>query len=103
MKTETQMHQHLDTYEKDDVRQAALDHLVALLNKIALSVAARELFLNVPTLARILDDELPLQAIKHLTACHIIFMCETNVRILRILDGTPQNSAYYKQPLQVKA
>ena len=88
------MHPFLDTYDKDEVRQASIDYLNTLLDKLALSVAARELSLNVPTLARIMDDELPLQAITYLTACYIIFMCETNVRILRILDSPPQATAY---------
>lgn len=91
------LYPYLDTLDKDDVRQAAYDNLCILLQKIGMSTASEYLRLNVPTLKRIVDDDLPLQAITYLTAAYIVFMCETNARILRVLDSAPRPTAYYKR------
>jgi len=89
-----QIHPFLDTLEDDVIKQVAYDHLQLLLDKVAISIAAKELRLYVPTLMRILNADLPIEAINYLTACYIIFMCETNVRILRILDAPRTGRAY---------
>jgi hypothetical protein len=83
--------------EPEEVKQIAFDHLEALLHKLAVSTAARELRMFVPTLHRIMNPELPIEAISYMTAAYIIFMCETNVKILRILDDHPRGTAYYKR------
>ncbi len=92
-----QMAPFLDTFEPEEVKQAAFDHLEILLHKVAISKAAKELRLYTPTLHKIIDPELPVESITYLTAAYIVFMCETNVRILRILDTHPQGTAYYKR------
>ena len=95
MNDKTNFHTHIETYSDDEIRQAGIDYLVALLHKVSLSTAAVELRIYVPTLSRILDGTLPLQAVKYLTACHIIFMCETNHRLMQILEDIPRGTAYY--------
>ena len=96
------IHTTIDTYERDEVRQVAVDYLIELLHKIALSSAAKELRLNVPTLARIIDDKLPLQSVTYLTAAYIVFMFETNLRIQRIMELQPRGTAYYTRTGDVR-
>lgn len=91
------MYPYLDTYTTDEVKQSGYDCLVALLHKIGVSTASKELRLYVPTLRRIMDAALPIESISYLTAAYIIFMCETNVKILRILAAHPRGTAYYKR------
>lgn len=91
------LHPYLDTMEPVEVKQAGFDYLETLLHHISVSGAAKELRLFVPTLHRIMDPELPIERISYMTAAYIIFMCETNVKILRILDDHPKGTAYYKR------
>ena len=92
------MHPRLEQHTKEELAGAALNYLVDLLRKLSMAAAANELMLYVPTLMRILDDDTELGDIKKLTACHIIFMCETNIKVLRILNSNPRHNAYYPHP-----
>ena len=91
------IHAHLEQYDQTEVKQAGFDYLELLLHKLGLSTAATELRLNVPTLHRIIDRNRPIESINYLTAAYIVFMCETNARILRIMDKHPRGTAYYKR------
>lgn len=100
MNTEQQqplMHPYLDTYNDNEIKQAAVDYLELLLHKIGVSTAARELRMHVPTLHRVMDPDLPVESVSYLTAAYLIFMCETNVKILRIMEDHPRGTAYYKR------
>ena len=92
------MHPRLEQHSHEQLAGAALNYLVDLLHKLSMAQAAKELMLYVPTLHRILDEDTSLEDIKKLTACHIIFMCETNHRLIRILSTNPRHNAYYPHP-----
>ena len=97
MNTETNIHQHLDQYEEHDIKQRAIDYLSILLHHISVSQAARELRTYIPTLHRIINPDLPMESIGYITCAYIVFMCETNERIIRILNSPPKGAAYYKR------
>jgi predicted P-loop ATPase/GTPase len=94
---EHKIHAYLDTLEPIAVKQAAHDYLVELLHKLSISGAADELRLYVPTLKRMIADDVDIDAITYPIAAYIVFMCETNVRLLRILDCRPKGTAYYNR------
>ena len=97
MNTETNIHQHLEQHEEHEVKQRAIDYLSILLHKISVSAAAKELRTYVPTLHRIINPDLPMDSIGYITCAYIVFMCETNHRLLRILEAHPRGTAYYKR------
>jgi hypothetical protein len=82
--------------DRDAVKKAAYDHLVALLHKVSMRTASDELMLLPPTLYRCLDEKIPVESINFITASHVVFMCVATDRLVRILDDNPRVTAYYK-------
>ena len=92
------IHPNIEQYSKEELCARAFKYLVSLLQKLSMTVAAKDLLLYVPTLLDIVDEDKELDAMNKRTAIHIIFMCETNTRILRILSTNPRHNAYYNHP-----
>ena len=91
------IHSYLHILEPDIVKQAAHDYLVELLHKRSMSASASELRLTVATLHRIISTDDRSCGSSYLTAAYIVFMCETNIRILRILDDRPKRTAFFNR------
>lgn len=87
------IHPRIEQHTIEDVNQAAYDYLIALLCKISMVTTAKELHTTVPTLLRSLESG----SFSYLMAAHIIFMCETNIRIGGIMDSKPRHNAYYER------
>jgi len=91
------IHSYLDALDADVVKEAGFNYLVALLHKIGVSTAAKALTMNVPTLHRLIDPDRSIESITYTTAAYLVFMCETNINILRILGSNPRATAYYQR------
>jgi hypothetical protein len=90
------VHPYIHNMERDEICQAGYDQLVKLLHKLPISVAAVDLMVTTPSLYRCMDDDLEVGKISVMLASHIIFMCETTVKLKDILNNRPAHNAYFQ-------
>lgn len=95
MKNLKHIHENISVINEDEVKKRAFIYLTRILHKVSMKVASDELRLYVPTLHRIIDEALPIESIKYLTAAHIVFMYETTNRIKQIMENAPRHNAYF--------
>ncbi len=96
MSKTTQKLAALSSMQALDIKELGYNTLVDLLKKISVKRAGLYLHLNTPTIYRILDNALPIEAINRNTAVVIIISCLTDPRLVKILNAHPTEHAYYK-------